>query len=198
VQTIFSPLAQAKNLVGPANLIAHLRQWPEAVHTGLRTITETTLRFLNEACKTGIAGIFYAVQHAQYGLLNEAEFGEFGRAYDLPILAAAQGLWLNIVHLHGEAVMFNPVSKYPCAVLNWHDRETQPGLSAALAAFPGPVCGGLRQWDSMVLGTPETIRQEARDAIESTQGLRLILGTGCVTPTTAPYGNLLAARRAVE
>jgi uroporphyrinogen-III decarboxylase len=50
----------------------------------------------------------------------------------------------------------------------------------------------------MVLGSPESVHQEARAAIESMDGLRLILGTGCVTPTTAPYGNLLAARQAVE
>jgi len=35
-------------------------------------------------------------------------------------------------------------------------------------------------------------------AIEETQGKRLILGTGCVLPLTAPYGNIMAARRAVE
>jgi uroporphyrinogen decarboxylase len=86
LQTIFSPLAQAKNLVGPTNLLVHLRLWPDAVHAGLRVIAETTQRFLDEARKTGIDGIFYAVQHAQYGLLNEAEFDQFGRAYDLPIL----------------------------------------------------------------------------------------------------------------
>ena len=198
VQTLFSPLAQAKNLAGPGDLLAHLRQWPDAVHAGLRVIAETTRRFLAEARKTGIAGIFYAVQHAQYGLLNESEFAQFGAAYDLPILEDARDLWFNIVHLHGTNVMFAPVSRYPCAVLNWHDRETEPGLPAALAAFPGAVCGGLRQWDSMVLGTPESVRAEALDAIQSTGGIRMILGTGCVTPTTAPYGNLRAARLAVE
>jgi len=198
VQTIFSPLAQAKNLVGSDKLLAHIRQSPDAVHAGLRVIAETTLRFILEARKTGIDGIFYAVQHAQYGLINDAEFDLFCRAYDLPLLAAAQGLWLNIVHLHGRAVMFQPVTTYPCAVLNWHDRETEPNLSEAKKLFPGAVCGGLRQWDTIVLGTPENVHQEAREAIESTGSLRLILGTGCVTPTTAPYGNLMAARRSVE
>ena len=64
LQTIFSPLAQAKNLVGGDRLIVHIRQNPEAVHAGLRTIQETTLQFLEAASKTGISGIFYAVQQA--------------------------------------------------------------------------------------------------------------------------------------
>ncbi len=35
-------------------------------------------------------------------------------------------------------------------------------------------------------------------AIESTNGRRFILGTGCVTPVTAPHGNLWRVRNVVE
>lgn len=198
LQTIFSPLSQAKNLVGPDALPVHLRAQPEAVHTGLRTITETTIRFLEEARRTGIDGIFFAVQHAQYGLLSQAEFETFCQPYDLQILEAARGLWLNMIHLHGEALMFDEVLLYPAQILNWHDRQTTPSLAEAQQKFSGVVCGGLRQWETMVLGTPEQVRAEAIDAIQSTNGHRFILGTGCVLPTTAPRGNILAARRAIE
>ncbi len=198
IQTIFSPMSQAKNLAGPDNLLIQMRQNPQALHAGLQQITETTIRFLEAAIKTGIDGIFYAIQHAQYGLLSEAEFEAFCRPYDLKILKAASGLWLNMLHLHGSAVMFDAVLDYPSAVINWHDRETFPSLNEALARSEGAVCGGLRQWETMVLGTPEQVRIEAKDAIAQTDGQRFILGTGCVLPTTAPYGNIMAARRAVE
>lgn len=198
IQTIFSPLSQAKNLVGPSELLVHLRRWPEAVRMGLERISEVTTRFIIEARKTGIDGIFYAVQHAQFGLLNEEEFEEFGRHYDLRVLETAQGLWLNMVHLHGDQVMFGKVSDYPVQIINWHDRHTPPSLREALDQFPGTLCGGLRQWETLLLGTPSQVQAEATDAIRATSGKRLILGTGCVTPTTAPFGNLMAARRAVE
>lgn len=204
LQTIFSPMAQAKNLVGPEALLVMMRRSPDALHEGLRRITDTTLRFLEEAIKTGIDGIFYAVQQGQYGLLSIAEFNAFCRAYDLQILEAAKGLWLNLLHLHGSAVMFDQVLDYPAAVINWHDRETWPSLAEAQAldkaqgSFQGVVCGGLRQWDTMVLGTPAQVRSEALDAIQQTGGKRFILGTGCVLPTTAPYGNIRAARAVVE
>ncbi len=74
IQTIFSPLAQAKNLAGQERLIVHLRQAPESVRAGLEVIAETTVRFLEAAKATGIAGIYYAVQLANYGLLSEAEY----------------------------------------------------------------------------------------------------------------------------
>jgi uroporphyrinogen decarboxylase len=198
IQTIFSPLSQAKNLVGPEQLLVHLRQYPEAVHSGLKTITEGTIRFTEEALKTGIAGVFYAVQHAQYGLISEPEYQAFGKEYDLQCLQPAQDGWLNMLHLHGQDVMFDQVVDMPVQILNWHDRETAPSLAEAKSKFPGVVCGGLQRQESMVLGTPDSVNAEARDAIEATHGTRFILGTGCVTPIIAPHVNLVAARNAVE
>lgn len=198
IQTIFSPMSQAKNLVGPGSLLVHMRQNPELLHEGLQRITDTTIRFLEEAVKTGIDGVFYAIQHGQYGLLTSGEFDEFCRAYDLQVLEAAQGLWLNLLHLHGEAVMFDQVLDYPVQIINWHDRHTSPTLAEARQRFNGAVCGGLRQWETMLLGTPESVRAEAVDAFNQTGGERFILGTGCVLPTTAPYGNIMAARKTFE
>lgn len=198
IQTIFSPMSQAKNLVGSEQVLVHMRSNPDALHSGLKCITETTLRFLEEAVKTGIEGIFYAIQHGQLGLLANDEFEAFCRPYDLQILNAASNLWLNMLHLHGKAVMFDAVLDYPAAVINWHDRETPPALAEAQARWHGAVCGGLRQWDTMVLGDAEQVRAEAVDAIQQTGGKRFILGTGCVLPTTAPFGNILAARHSVE
>lgn len=198
LQTIFSPLSQAKNLVGKHNLAAHLRRHPDALHAGLERITQTTIRFI-EACKpAGIAGIFYAVQHAQFGILSVDEYNEFGRAYDLRILEAAKDLWLNMLHLHGEEVMFAELADYPVQIINWHDRQTPPDLQTGQQIFPGTVCGGLRQWETMVLGTPAQVRDEAEGALRATGGRRFILGTGCVLPTTAPYGNIITARGVVE
>jgi uroporphyrinogen decarboxylase len=198
IQTVFAPLAQAKNLAGQEGLILHLRRHPDALRAGLESIAETTVRFVEEAKTRGVAGIFYAVQHAQYGLLSEEEFRTFCRPYDLDILGAAKGMWLNVVHLHGAAVMFEPVLDYPAQVLNWHDREAGPSLAQGQVRFPGAVCGGLARWETMVRGTPAQVRAEAADALAQTGGRRLILGTGCVVPIVAPGGNFRAARRAVE
>jgi uroporphyrinogen decarboxylase len=198
LQTVFNPLAQAKNLAGKNRLLVHLRSHPDAVHAGLKTITETTRRFIEEAAKTGIAGLFYAVQHAQLGLLSIDEYQSFGTFYDLQLLEASQEFWLNMLHLHGEDVMFDQLSCYPVTAINWHDRDTLPSLKEAQDRYPGVVCGGLQRQRTMVLGTPEQVTAEARDAIIATHGHKFILGTGCVLPTIAPHGNILAARRSVE
>jgi uroporphyrinogen decarboxylase len=198
LQTIFNPLSTAKYLVGGEKLLVHMRLYPDALRAGLKTIVESTQRFI-EACKqTGIAGLFFAVQHASYDLLSIDEYTDFGRTYDLQVLEAAGDLWLNMLHLHGTDVMFGQVADYPVQIINWHDRDTFPSLNQGLSLFPGTLCGGLQREKSMVLGTPEQVNAEAKDAIRQTDGKRFILGTGCVLPIIAPYGNIMAARKSVE
>ncbi len=195
IQTIFSPLSQARNLVGAELLPVHVRRHPGQLKAALAVIAETTAQFVQAARRAGIDGIFYAVQMASTRAFSEAEYREFGEPFDRQVLAAAGGLWLNVAHLHGDDVMFDLVAGYPVQILNWHDRETPPILAEGLRKFPGAACGGWRQWETMVRGTPETVAAEALDAISQTGGRRLILGTGCVTPTTAPRANLRAARQ---
>jgi uroporphyrinogen decarboxylase len=197
IQTVFNPLSQAKYLAGMQTLLAHLREDPAAVLAGLEIITASTVRFVEAARKRGIAGIFLAVQHASYELLSEQEYRELGIPFDLRLLGAAGGLWLNVLHLHGSRVMFDLLAGYPVQVVNWHDRETRPTLREGQVQFPGAVLGGLRQWETMLRGTPDDVHREAQDAILQTGGYRFILGTGCVTPITAPWANLRAVREVV-
>jgi uroporphyrinogen decarboxylase len=195
IQTIFNPLSQAKNLVGRETLQAHMREHPTAVRTGLETITATTVRFVEAARERGIAGIFLAVQHASYRYLCDREYEEFGIPFDRRILEAADGLWLNVLHLHGTQLMFELLANYPVHIFNWHDRETRPTLREGHGRVKGAVLGGLRQWETMLRGTPDDVQAEAQDAMEQVGFHRFVLGTGCVTPITAPWANLRAARQ---
>ena len=200
IQTIFNPLSQAKNLAGNERLLVHMRRYPEAVRAGLETIAETTSRFVRLALKTGIDGVFFAVQHARYEYMAEHEYVEFGKPYDLGLLETLEGAgaWLNVLHLHGNDVMFDLLADYPVQAWNWHDKETPPSLAQGRHKVTGAVLGGLRQWETMLRGDPDQVRAEARAAIEQTNGRGFILGTGCVTPITAPWANLRAVREIVE
>lgn len=199
IYTIFTPLSQAKKLVGDESLVFHLREHTKELQKGLEIITESTRRFVKALFEEGgVDGIFYAVQHAQASLLTPEEYRLFARPDDLTVLDEAKAGWLNLLHLHGEDVYFDLVADYPVQVINWHDLETPPSLAEGLKEFQGAVCGGMRQEDTVNLGTAEDVRAEARAAIEATGGKRFILGTGCVALTTTPHGNLMAARRVVE
>jgi uroporphyrinogen decarboxylase len=198
IQTIFSPLSQAKNLAGQERLLEHLRRDPASVKPGLEVIAQSSIAFVQAAREQGIDGIFYAVQHATYKYFDRESYARFGEMHDRRILEVAGDMWLNVLHLHGEAIMFDLAESYPVQVINWHDRETWPDILEGKRRTGAAVCGGIRR-RTMVLGTPADIRREADEAIQAMGGGRgMILGTGCVVPVHAPRVNLLAARSAVN
>ena len=190
IQTIFSPMAQFKNLVGKANIGYFFRRFPNETLTMLNNILETTIRFIDECKKRNIDGIFYAVQQAAYDQLNENEYIKFGKKFDLQILSAASDLWLNVLHIHGTRIMFDLLKDYPCQILNWHDRETTPTLKDAKLISDKVFCGGLSRIETMVLGDKTVIKDEILDAIQQTSSIKFILSTGCVLLLTTPQGNI--------
>lgn len=195
LMTIFSPLSQAKNLAGP-HLLSHLRHHPDAVAAGLEIIAETIMRYVDALRSTGIAGIFYAAQLAEPSRLSRAEYERFGRPLDLRILQAMDGLWFNMLHLHGPNAYFDLLADYPVQAINWHDREAGPSLAQAAKVFSGALSGGIDRW-TVHHGSPAEVRAEAADAIAQTGGQRLILSTGCVAMTNSPLSNLRAVRQSV-
>lgn len=197
IQTIFNPISQAKNLAGNGLLLEHIQKYPEAVMKGLETIAKTTVKFIEAAQETGIDGIFYAVQHAQGNMLELDEYKSVALPFDYQALEPVEDFWCNILHLHGRDVYFSLLRLFSFPIVNWHDRETHPSLAEAQSLFKGVVCGGLRQ-ETLASGTQAQVREEAKDAIESTNRRRFILGTGCVVPHLAPHENIFAARQSVE
>jgi uroporphyrinogen decarboxylase len=199
IQTVFSPLAQAKNLAGEAALIRQIRTNPDRVHTGLSVLTDSTLRFIDSLRRLPIAGIYYAIQHASYAKLSEEEYRAFGLFYDRKILdSLPTKWWFSMAHLHGELPMFKFVSELRVQALNWHDRDTEPDLANGKLMFAGALCGGISREAHLHLGTPGSVREAVRDAIQQTNGRRLILASGCVAMVTSPLSNIRALREAVE
>jgi uroporphyrinogen decarboxylase len=196
IETVFSPISQAKNLVGGGLEVVHLRRHRVELQHALDVIAGTTAAFVSAALEAGADGIFYAMQRASADALSEAEYREIGRPLDLRVLEAAQGATFNLLHLHGLNTYFDLVTDYPAHALNWHDRDTGPSLVEGARRFPGLVVGGLSQRD-MVEGTPASVGALAREAIAA-QSTRLCLSTGCVMQTVTPWGNIRALRSAAQ
>jgi uroporphyrinogen decarboxylase len=197
IATIFSPLAQAKNLAGEERMLSHLRRYPDELGQGLATIADATIAFIEAARETGIAGIYYAVQHARFALMGPGEYLRFGRPFDERILSAAADLWLNVLHIHGEGVMFDLAADYGVPLINWHDRESGVSLAEGLSQFRGAASGGVSR-ETLWRDTPEPALEEARDAVLQTDGRRLVLGAGCVVMTNTPTRNIRLLRELAD
>lgn len=197
LQTIFSPLTTARKL-STDRLFADLRRSPDAVEEALQRITDVTIRFALDAIDAGAHGMFFATQQASYRLLSESEFKRFGKAFDLQVLAAIAGKTrLNMLHAHGDDIMFDLLADYPVHMLNWHDRLTEPNLGNGAKKFPGLAVGGVNEYGALMRGDTAAITAEVRDAIAQTEG-RLMIGPGCVVPIAVTDPSIEAAVRAVR
>jgi len=197
IQTVFNPLMVARYLRGEA-WVVDLREYPDDFRAGLEIITETMARLAHASVAAGAAGIFFATQAATYRLLSEAEYREFGVPYDLRVLAAAERGWFNLLHIHGDDIMFDLLHEYPVQAVNWHDRSTAPSLKEARGKFKGALVGGVKQWETLLQGNPAQVEAEVQEAIAQTGGRGLIVAAGCVIPITTPEANIQAVVKAAR
>lgn len=174
--TVFSPLTIAQKLAGSLYR-KHLETHPEWVAQGLANIAETMSNFIRATLDTGCCGVFFATQESSTQCVSRSVYSQFGVPHDTTVLAAAQNGWFNVIHMHGEDVMFDLLKDYPVTALNWHIGETDPEL-AAYAATPGrkPVVGGLRRM-ALTSGDMDAIRADIASAMATTKaGLASCLG----------------------
>jgi uroporphyrinogen decarboxylase len=177
--TAFSPLTVAGKLAGEGYRI-HLQSHPELLAVALSNIAATLADFVKAALQAGCAGVFLATQESSFRCMSEETFLKFGKPYDLAVLDAAAAGWFNVIHMHGEDIMFDLLRDYPVTALNWHIGETEP-LLADYAAQPSrkPVVGGLRRM-ALTHGDMAVTRADIASAMASTGGRGLLLGPACV------------------
>lgn len=192
IWTVFSPLTVLRYLRGTA-YITDLRQHPDRVLHALEVVTTVYENFVDAVLDTGAAGIFLAVQPASYQILSEEEYRRFGEPFDRRLLAAAERGSFNLLHAHGDDVMWDLLSTYPVQAINWHDRATPPTLAEAPPRFAGALVGGIKQWETLLQGTPGEVKAEVADAREQVGDRGLIIAAGCVIPVTTPWRNIRAA-----
>jgi uroporphyrinogen decarboxylase len=129
--------------------------------------------------------------------MNQTEFYDFGTTYDLRILSETADLWLNMLHIHGQEIMFKEVADYPVQIINWHDRENTVSLADGLRRVGGAVSGGVSR-STLYEESPAGTLAEANGAMEQTGGRRFMLGVGCVAMSNTPLRNIRALREFVD
>jgi uroporphyrinogen decarboxylase len=193
--TVFSPLTTAWKLSG-ARLFDHLRSDPQRVRAGLDIITASTIAFAVRAVEMGCAGLYFASQASQRGVLGEREYAAFGVPWDLRVLDAVRGgSWFNVLHAHGDDIMFDLLKDYPVHGISWHVWETGPSIGEFVAARTGKtIVGGLRR-NQITQGARGEIEKDIDESLRLSGGRRLFLAPGCVI--RAPYDRetLLFLRR---
>ncbi len=200
LETIFNPLSVAADLVPEGRtMLDMMAREPQAVKDGLEIITETFVNFAKECLKVGAGGIFFATtEWASRDMLNEEQWEEWGRPYDLRVLEAVQSAPFNVLHVCKQNNMLYSLADYPVHAINWAvGSPGNPSLRDVQLNTDKTVIGGYMN-ETLREGTPAEILSEARVAREQTGGRRWILGPACSIPVDCPEENVRAARNAAE
>jgi uroporphyrinogen decarboxylase len=199
IQLVYSPLSQAIRLAGYDTFIRHLRTQPDRLQSGLNTLTETTLRWLETLKKTNIVGLYYVIECADYALLSEAEFLAYGLPYDQKVLATLPTKWwLNVLSVTGQHPMLKSVMGLPHQLINWQTSDGNPTLEKSKGVIRSAVMGGLGKWEHLQNGTPLSIRDAVRQIFNVTNGRNVVLSCDGAFPISAPRSNIQAIREMVK
>ena len=197
--TVFSPLTIANKLSNGAHR-AHLAGNPEAVMQGLDIITDTTCEFVRAALGCGCAGIFFATQDATHQAFDETAYRRYAEPYDHRVLQAARsaGGWFNVMHMHGDDVMFDLLKHYPVDALNWHIGETPPSISDYRnSGGTLPILGGLQR-GYITRGDVDAIYRDIELTIAQTRNRGIIISPACVIRHPVDEAVLLKAIQKIK
>jgi len=200
IETIFNPLSIASDLVESKQVILDMmKSDPQALKDALEVITETYTSFAAECIKAGSCGIFFATTDwASHDLLNEEQWEEWARPYDLRVLKAVQGAPFNVLHVCKNNNMLFELADYPVHAINWAvGSPGNPSLREVQVNTNKTVIGGYMN-ETLQNGTPARITSEARVAREQTGGRRWMLGPACAISVDCPEENIKAARAAAD
>jgi len=200
VQTVFSPLMVVGLLAGGdlAAVRRHMREDGEALHRALSAVSETLAAYARACLDAGAGGIFFAtVDWGTYDNATKEQYEEFGRPYDLPVLAAVAEAELNVLHVCRKNNMLESLLDYPVHVFNWAAEQSgNPSLADILKKTDKAVMGGVAV-PTMRGGTPERVAAEVAEALAQTEGRRFLLAAGCSISPSTPEANLRAALAAL-
>ncbi|MFQ5880136.1 MAG: uroporphyrinogen decarboxylase family protein [Dehalococcoidia bacterium] len=196
VQTVFCPLGVIGRLAGgdAAKVRSLMREAPADLHTALAAVAATLGDYAVACLEAGADGIFFAtVEWASRDTATEDEYREYGRPYDLQVLARVQDAPFNILHVCRDHNMLDLLLDYPVHAFQWAaNRPTNATLRDGLTKTGKAVLGGISQDSTLVQGTPQQVAAEMQAALAQTGGRRFLLGPGCSVSPQTPEANLRA------
>jgi uroporphyrinogen decarboxylase len=170
LETVFSPLEIAHRLMSSReHLLAFRRTNPRELHRMLSVIQDVYGRFMDAALDAGADGIFFATKWASSDLLTWADYEEFGKQYELPLLQSlAQRGAAVILHVCGARTYLQKMLDYPAGIYSYDfDAEGAPVAEDVVASTGKYVLGGV---------DPEKLNTDLQRVLDRCSQLRSLAG----------------------
>jgi len=192
------PLCLASFLRGVPEFMLDLTESPEGVHALLALTTRTVIGWLKaqaEVIGETVEGILVLDDIA--GFLSARSYREFAHPYLKQICEAFPAEWVKVYHNDANVRPFlAELAGAGFDVLNWSHKVD---LREVREKTNGRLClmGNVPPLEVGVRGTPEMVRQSAREVLAKSQGQGLILSVGGGVSPGMPRENLRALAEAL-
>lgn len=152
----------------------------EVIRHALEWTTEAHTRFALAQLKAGAHATSMGDAYASPNLVSPDMYRDFAFPYEQKVVENVRHTGMPYsVHICGDTNRIVPLMGQTGARILEVDWKVDMG--AARKAVPEDVVlmGNLNPSDPLCLGTPDQVRQQAKDIIEATRGKGLILSSGC-------------------
>ena len=165
----------------------------EVIRHALEWITEAHTRFALAQLKAGAHATSMGDAYASPNLVSPDMYRDFAFPYEQKVVENLRHTGMPYsVHICGDTNRIVPLMGQTGARILEVDWKVDMG--AARKAVPEDVVlmGNLNPSDPLCLGTPDQVRQQAKDIIEATRGKGLILSSGCAMGANTKPENMEA------
>ncbi len=199
ILTLYSPFMFAAQTAGYDTVTRHIKEDPEKVKIGMRTITNSVMRFVKECIKLGLDGFYMSTQGGEADRFTDpSSFDSCIRPYDIEIMDEINRTCpFSILHVCDYQLPYSSIERYadyPGQVVNASLELTGSRMTVKDAAklFNRPFMGGLDRLGVLAKGSPADVRKAAEAVLKDAPD-RFILGADCTVPADTCWENLKAA-----
>ena len=198
--TMFGAFKFAVMATDDATVMAHSKEDPDAVSSGVRAIADCLCEWADGYLSQGADGIFYSAQFGEIGRFTRQDWEKLVRPHDLAVMniAEKQSGKYNILHLCGEPeyeykVHLDRFADYPGAMINWAIYPNNYEIERGIDLFQRPILGGLDNHGVMAHGTNEEVTEAVEILLDKYGTLGFAVGADCSIESELCKGRIKAA-----
>jgi uroporphyrinogen decarboxylase len=157
------------------------QQNPDAWHSALDAITQSTINHIRHAKNIGASGALVSIFNAESKFGSVEDYAKFTRPYDKRVFDELADTKLTVLHLHYlERPYLDQFTDFRAPVLQYSVKTSGIPISEIRKKYFQPVLGGVDEIDYRKL-TTEEIRAQWKEA-RAQAGVKYIAAPGCSIP----------------
>jgi uroporphyrinogen decarboxylase len=160
------------------------QQNPDAWHSALEAITQSTINHIRHIKDIGASGALVSVFNAESKFGSVADYERYTRPYDKQVFDALADTKLTILHLHYlERPYLDQFKDFNAPVIQYSVKTSGIPISEVRKQYSQPIAGGVDEIDYQKLTTAE-IRKQWMEARKEA-GTKYIAAPGCSVPNNS-------------